>query len=90
MLTVIFGKPGCPFCVRAKDVAEKLTESLTDFEYRYIDIQQEGITKADLEKTIGQPVHTVPQIFVDERHVGGFTEFEAYAKENLGLYQETA
>lgn len=85
MLTVIFGRPACPFCVRAKQIAEQLTESRDDFEYRYVDIHAEGITKADLEKTVGQPVHTVPQIFVDEKHIGGCTEFEAYARENLGL-----
>ncbi|MFP3367569.1 glutaredoxin, partial [Pseudoalteromonas sp. SIMBA_148] len=27
------------------------------------------------------------QIFVDQNHIGGFTEFEAHAKENLGLYK---
>ncbi|PYE34422.1 glutaredoxin 1 [Idiomarina fontislapidosi] len=86
MFTVIFGRPGCPFCVRAKDVAEQLKADRDDFDYRYVDIHEEGITKADLEKTVGKPVHTVPQIFVDETHVGGFTEFEAYAKEHLGLY----
>lgn len=85
MLTVIFGRPACPFCVRAKQIAEQLAESRDDFEYRYVDIHAEGITKADLEKTVGQPVHTVPQIFVDEKHIGGCTEFEAYARENLGL-----
>ena len=86
MFTVIFGRPGCPFCVRAKEVAEQLKADRDDFYYRYVDIHEEGITKADLEKTVGKPVHTVPQIFVDETHVGGFTEFEAYAKEHLGLY----
>ncbi|HEA4767317.1 TPA: glutaredoxin 1, partial [Escherichia coli] len=25
MQTVIFGRPGCPYCVRAKDLAEKLS-----------------------------------------------------------------
>ena len=86
MFTVIFGRPGCPFCVRAKEVADQLKADRDDFDYRYVDIHAEGISKADLEKTVGKPVHTVPQIFVDESHVGGFTEFEAYAKENLGLY----
>ena len=86
MFTVIFGRPGCPFCVRAKEVAEQLKADRDDFDYRYVDIHEQGITKADLEKTVGKPVHTVPQIFVDETHVGGFTEFEAYAKEHLGLY----
>lgn len=87
MFAVIFGRPGCPYCVRAKDLAEKLTEDREDFSYRYIDIHAEGITKADLEKTVGKPVETVPQIFLDQQHVGGFTEFEAYAKEHLGLFR---
>ena len=42
--------------------------------------------KLIFEKTVGKPVETVPQIFVDQNHVGGFTEFEAYSKANLGLY----
>ncbi|VEA19251.1 glutaredoxin [Salmonella enterica subsp. enterica] len=66
MFTVIFGRPGCPYCVRAKELAEKLSKERDDFNYRYIDIHAEGITKADLEKTVGKPVETVPQIFVDQ------------------------
>ncbi|USD64157.1 GrxA family glutaredoxin [Vibrio sp. SCSIO 43136] len=88
MFVVIFGRPACPYCVRAKEIAETLKETRDDFNFRYVDIQAEGISKADLEKTVGKPVETVPQIFVDQDHVGGCTEFEAYAKENLGLYQE--
>ncbi|MGL4886594.1 MAG: glutaredoxin, partial [Aeromonas veronii] len=40
-----------------------------------------------LAKSAGKPVNTVPQIFLDEQHIGGCTDFEAYAKANLGLYQ---
>ena len=87
MFAVIFGRPGCPFCVRAKELAEKLTEERDDFTFRYIDIHAEGISKEDLEKTVGKPVETVPQIFIDQQHIGGYTEFEAHAKANLGLYQ---
>jgi glutaredoxin 1 len=47
-----------------------------------VDIHAEGITKADLEKTIGKPVHTVPQIFIDETPIGGYTEFEQYVREH--------
>ena len=86
MFTVIFGRPGCPYCVRAKELAEKLTNERDDFNYRYVDIHAEGITKADLEKTVGKPVETVPQIFLDQNHIGGFTDFEAYAKAHLGLF----
>ncbi|WP_237385291.1 GrxA family glutaredoxin [Xenorhabdus sp. Sc-CR9] len=86
MYTVIFGRPGCPYCVRAKELAEKLKTNREDFDYRYVDIWAEGITKDDLSKTVGKPVETVPQIFIDEKHIGGCTDFEAYAKENLELY----
>ncbi|MBB3189191.1 GrxA family glutaredoxin [Halomonas cerina] len=82
MFVVIFGRPACPFCVRAQQLAERL-ESVDAIEgYRYVDIHQEGITKADLEKTIGKPVHTVPQIFIDQDHVGGFTEFDRYVRDH--------
>ncbi len=80
MHIVIFGRPGCPFCVRAKDLAEKL-EAKGQATYRYVDIHAEGITKADLEKTVGKPVETVPQIFVDKAHIGGFTELDRYINE---------
>ncbi|GLS84370.1 GrxA family glutaredoxin [Paraferrimonas haliotis] len=82
MFVVIFGRPACPYCVRAKQVAEQLQENLEGFKYRYVDIHAEGISKADLEKTVGKPVETVPQIFVDQTHIGGFTEFDAYVKEH--------
>lgn len=86
MLVVIFGRPGCPYCVRAKELAEKLANEKTDFSYRYVDIYEEGISKEDLSKSVGKPVETVPQIFIDEKPIGGYTDFEAYAKEHLGLY----
>lgn len=86
MFTVIFGRPYCPYCVRAKELAEKLKNDRDDFDFRYVDIQAEGISKADLSKTVGKPVETVPQIFIDEKHIGGCTDFEAYAKEHLNLF----
>lgn len=82
MFVVIFGRPGCPYCVRAVQLSEQLVESRDDFKFKYVDIHAEGISKADLEKTVGKPVETVPQIFVDKEHVGGCTEFEQYVREN--------
>ncbi|QIZ76367.1 GrxA family glutaredoxin [Ferrimonas lipolytica] len=86
MFVVIFGRPGCPYCVRAKEIAATLKENRDDFKFRYVDMHAEGVSKEELEKTVGKPVNTVPQIFVDQNHVGGCDEFEAYAKANLGLY----
>ncbi|MCK2183233.1 GrxA family glutaredoxin [Halomonas getboli] len=90
MFVVIFGRPGCPFCVRAKDLAEKLESAGAIQGHRYVDIHEEGITKADMEKTIGKPVETVPQIFADQTHIGGFTEFDQYVREQALLPAEAA
>lgn len=90
MFVVIFGRPGCPFCVRAKELADQLSDAGAIGGFRYVDIHEEGITKADMEKTIGEPVETVPQIFVDQTHIGGFTEFDQYAKDNALLPETSA
>ncbi len=66
----IFGREDCGYCRRAKDLCD-----IKALNYRYVDIQREGISKADLEKTIGKPVLTVPQIFHGQEHIGGYTEF---------------
>jgi len=72
----IFGRPGCGFCTRAKQLCE-----IKELDFRYIDIHEENISKEDLEKTIGKPVTTVPQIFHGQQHIGGFTEFSVFIEE---------
>ncbi|MCP4598670.1 GrxA family glutaredoxin [Neptuniibacter sp.] len=69
----IFGREGCGFCRRAKELCE-----MKELDFRYIDIHEQGISKADLEQTVGKPVETVPQIFCGQEHIGGFTELEAF------------
>ena len=71
----VFGRPGCGFCVRAKQLLEA-----RGFPFKYVDIQAEGISKADLSKTVGKTVETVPQIFHGQQYVGGCTDLEAYLK----------
>ncbi|OOF66489.1 GrxA family glutaredoxin [Rodentibacter caecimuris] len=85
MFVAIFGRSGCPYCVRAKDLAEKLKAELADFDYRYIDILEEGITKADLSKSVGKEVETVPQVFIDEKPIGGYTDFAELIKAQFGI-----
>lgn len=75
----IFGRPGCGFCTRARQLCEQ-----KELNYKYVDIHAEGISKADLEKTVGKPVETVPQIFIGQEHIGGYTEFAAKVTE-LGI-----
>ncbi|MFA5495751.1 MAG: GrxA family glutaredoxin [Porticoccaceae bacterium] len=75
---VIFGRPGCGYCVRARQVLE-----MKNLPHKYVDMFDEGITKADLEKTVGKPVRTVPQIFHGTEHIGGYTELEQYLRDQV-------
>ena len=72
----IFGREGCGFCKRAKELCE-----MQELNFIYIDIHKEGISKADLEKTVGKPVETVPQVFHGQEHIGGYTELAAFLEE---------
>ncbi|MTI14560.1 thioredoxin domain-containing protein [Sansalvadorimonas verongulae] len=63
----IFGRSGCGFCTRAKEVCENKHEA--------------GISQADLEKTVGKKVETLPQIFHGQEYIGGYTELDAFLKE---------
>ncbi|MDR5885495.1 GrxA family glutaredoxin [Vreelandella janggokensis] len=82
MFVVIFGRLSCPFCVRAKQLAEQLEQAGNIEGYRYVDMPSEGVSKDDIAKTAGKPIHTVPQVFVDEQHVGGFTEFDQFVRDH--------
>lgn len=82
MFVVIFGRMSCPFCVRAKNLAEYLESESKIEGYRYVDMPSEGVTKEDIAKTAGKPIHTVPQVFVDQKHIGGFTEFDQFVRDN--------
>lgn len=76
----IFGRPGCGFCNRAKQLCE-----IEQLDFKYIDIWAEGISQADLQKTIGKEITTVPQIFHGNNHIGGFTDFEIFINEQVNI-----
>lgn len=72
----IFGRQSCGYCRRAKQLCES-----QGLEYRYVDIEEEGITQADLEKTVGGPVTTVPQIFHGKDYIGGYEALQRFLEE---------
>lgn len=69
----IFGHDACGFCRQSKAVMEA-----KGLPFRYVNIHDEGITPADLAKTVGKPVNTVPQIFHGDQYVGGYQELTKY------------
>ena len=71
----IYTTPSCPFCRRAKNL---LTRKGVTFEE--IDVSEPSIREAMIERAKGS--YTVPQIFIDSRHVGGCDDL--YALEAKG------
>lgn len=64
--TIVYGKPGCPFCQLAKEELK-----LRGIEYDYIDLKEIGKTAAEVT---GRKVKTVPQIYLQGDYVGGYDE----------------
>lgn len=85
MFVEIYGRYSCPYCTRAKALAEKLKTELPDFDFEFIDMIEKGISKEDLEPRVGKTVATVPQIFLDNLSIGGFTDFQALIKEKYNI-----
>ena len=71
MKVVIWSKYHCTYCDQAKAL---LTQRGIQFEERKIG---DGYTKEDLLEAV-PTARTVPQIFIDEQLVGGFTELKQH------------
>ena len=71
MKAVVWSKYHCPFCDQAKAL---LTQKGIQFEEKKIG---DGYTKEELLEAI-PTARTVPQIFLDDELIGGFTELKKY------------
>jgi len=66
----VYTKHNCPFCVRAKHLLGKKGVA-----YEEIDVEERDDLRLWLAEVTGQK--TVPQIFVGERSLGGFSDLDA-------------
>ncbi len=68
---VIYTTNYCPYCVKAKDLLKRKGQA-----YEEVDVttDEEG-RLALMEKSGGR--RTVPQIFIDDKHVGGCDDLHA-------------
>ena len=82
----VYTKSDCPFCTKAKNWFDE-----NGFEYETILMDNEEERLAfyqsinGISEVIGQPtevrrVNSVPQIFVDEKHIGGYDDLMEYAE----------
>ena len=69
MKAVVWSKPGCPQCVSAKQLLK--TKGI---EYEEKNIAQ-GYNIQDLLELVPN-AKTMPQIWLDEQHIGGFSDLQ--------------
>lgn len=66
---IIYGENWCPFCRNAKLLAKKITTN-----YKFVS-GKSGLTLKKLLKSRNIP-KTIPQIVVDGKHIGGFSNLQ--------------
>jgi len=76
MTAIIWSKDSCPYCVQAKAL---LTQKGITYEER--NIMHGTWTKEQLLEAV-PTARTLPQIFLNEEYVGGFTELRTKLTES--------
>ena len=73
---VMYTGPSCNFCDAAKRLLIRNNATFSE-----IDIaSKEGLMEEMIQKANGK--RTIPQIFIDDKHIGGYQELRALEKEN--------
>lgn len=77
----IYGKEGCSYCTLAKNHFQN-----HGLAFSYIDIT-EGDNKANLQARLpeGFALKQVPQIFIDDEHIGGYIDMTHWLLERTKL-----
>jgi len=71
---IIYVTPICPYCVRAKALLDKLGIS-----YTVIDVSTDTSLREEMVTLAGGRT-SVPQIFINDDHIGGFDDLYALYK----------
>jgi glutaredoxin 3 len=67
----IYSTMFCPYCARAKSLLEK-----KGVQYINIDVMEDSSKRDEMVARSGGRT-TVPQIFIDDEHIGGFDDLSA-------------
>ena len=71
----MYSGPMCNFCEAAKKLLER-----NNLEYDIIDIStKDGLREEMIKKSNGR--RTIPQIFFDQKHIGGYVELRELEKQ---------
>ena len=72
MQVIVYSKPACQFCDKAKALLTQLKIEYTE------KVVTKDISLEELFKELGKTVRTIPQIVIDENHIGGYNELTEY------------
>lgn len=76
---IIYSKDYCPYCVKAKMLLTRKNADFTE-----IKVDSDALRQEVVEKSGGRM--SVPQIFIGDKHVGGYDDL--YALETAGKLDE--
>jgi glutaredoxin 3 len=76
MIVKIYSTAICPYCERAKMLLEKRNIKYTEFKI------DEDVKLFEEMLALSNGRRSVPQIFIDDQHIGGYDEVRGLEKEN--------
>ncbi|HMV72193.1 MAG TPA: glutaredoxin 3 [Pseudomonadales bacterium] len=72
----IYTTRSCPYCIAARELLGRL-----GVDYEDIDVGADAALRAEMERRAGR--RTVPQIWVGNRHIGGFDDMDELHRQGL-------
>lgn len=67
---VMYTTPGCPYCLAARDLLQEKGVA-----YEEINVAGNAALRQEMATRSGR--RTVPQVFINDRHVGGYDDLDA-------------
>ena len=78
MAIIVYSKPSCVFCDKAKALLTRLGH---EYEEKMV---TKDLSLQELFEALGKQVRTIPQIVIDGKHIGGYNELvEHYVSEGV-------
>jgi len=72
MSIIVYSKPACTYCDKAKALLKRLGHQYTE------KVVTKDISLEELFEEIGKQVRTIPQIVMNGTHIGGYNELKEH------------
>ena len=68
MAIIVYSKPACVYCEKAKALLTRLGLEYT------VKVVSKDLSLEELFKVLNRQIRTIPQIVIDNKHIGGYNE----------------